>query len=180
MMKLKYKYIVLLLFLALNLSCGLRGSYPAEAIYLIPKGYTGPVVIVFAQQDGIIPEIENGFTVYRIPVSGFLKVKSEAVYNINEQSFFYTDENGVRTEIEYLYPRDWKGKTRSGKIRKTSNDIKSDDVENYAMTSEMGSFNGKSETIRFRSFMIGKAFGSDTLYQETMNKITDLQRSGDF
>ena len=179
MMKLKYKYAVSFLFLALNLSCGLRGLNAAEAVYLIPKGYTGPVVIFFDQPDGVTPEVENGFTVYKIPGDGFLKVKTKAIYKINEQIFYYVDETGERTEIEYLYPRGWE-ETGSGKTRKSFNNINPDDTGIYVMGSEMGSFNGKNGVVRFRSFMIGKAFGSDKLYQETMNKITNLHKSGNF
>lgn len=168
----KIKLLSILFLLALNSSCSLQNK---EAVYIIPADYVGPIVIVFDQPDGVLPEIEDGFTVYRIPESGLLKVTNKAIYKINEQKYFYENLRGERTRIEYIYPT---SQVRASDTnRKTFAQISADDKTIYAMGAEMGSFNSKNETVRYRAFKIGIVSENEKMYQQSRRRITELQRS---
>lgn len=57
----------MLLFLILNFSC-VSFAKPGEIIYLIPENFTGGVIIVFNQPDGITLETDkDGTIIYRVP-----------------------------------------------------------------------------------------------------------------
>jgi hypothetical protein len=74
-------------------------------IHLIPKGYEGPVIIVFNQKTGKPVKYENGSRVYEIPASGVLKTQfkeqEEGYISMDEVKYLYTD-NTAREEIKYL------------------------------------------------------------------------------
>ena len=99
-MKIKLFLFGFIIAVLLNNACFFK--YPRDGIYLIPKGYTGDVIILFNQSDGVIPEIENGLFVYKIPEDGILKVKTKGYTGIVNQSYFYVDNNNQRQMIEYL------------------------------------------------------------------------------
>lgn len=98
-MNLKPFLLGLIILLLANSSCR---STPTDGIYLIPKGYTGDVIILFNQPHGVIPEIESGYNVYKIPEDGILKVKTKGIRGIVNLSYFYVDKNNERQRIEYL------------------------------------------------------------------------------
>lgn len=85
----------------LIVSSGFFFKYPRNGIYLIPKGYTGDVIILFNQPDGVVPEVENGLYVYKMPENGILKVKIKGYAGIVNKSYYYVDENNERQEIKY-------------------------------------------------------------------------------
>lgn len=134
----------------------------------------GTIVILFDQSDGATPTIENGFNVYKMPEDGLLKLNTKAVYDIDEQIFYYVDSKGERTKIEYLYPTSQK--TSAVKNQKTFDEIPVNDKTVYVMGGEMGSFNSKNGVVRFRSFEVGIASDSEKLVQQTRNKITEIQK----
>lgn len=162
--------ILLILLILITSSC----NSTKEAIYLIPDGYTGAVVILFEQPDGVTLPVEDGFNVYKIPENGVLKVKTQAIYDIDEESFFYEDSNRERIRIEYLYPSSQRGQIY--KERKTFDEVSADDPTMYAMGSEMGSFNSSKGTVRFRSLGIGRASESAKIYQQKRSKIVEIQK----
>jgi hypothetical protein len=162
-------FIILLLLILISSSC----NSTKEAIYLLPDGYTGAVVILFVQPDGITLSVENGFNVYKIPESGVLKVKSEPILTVHNEKFFYEKANGERTPIEYVHPTG-RGKTWSDNP-KTFDQIKPDDNTVYAMRREVGTFHtGVSQPTRFRSFLIGKVSEGEKLYKQLENRINEL------
>src|SRR4051812_41939985 len=97
-MNIKHLLFSLILLALVNNSC----SFPPNEIYLIPKGYIGDVIIFFDQPDGVIPEVENGSYVYKIPEDGILKVKTQGGVGIFHKDFYYIDANNQRQKIEYL------------------------------------------------------------------------------
>jgi len=156
-------------------SCGHQiGGEPKEAVYLIPEGYVGSVVILFDQADGVTPDIENGFAVYNIPRDGVLRVNTSAVYSVDELNYFYVDQAGNRTEITPVYPS---SQASEGDGKKTYKQIPPNDPTIYASIGEMGSFNANGRVIRFRAFGVGRASESERLFEETRRKITKLQKT---
>ncbi|MCX2679362.1 hypothetical protein OOZ15_05350 [Galbibacter sp. EGI 63066] len=81
------------------LSCAEEGE---DSIRLIPKGYEGPVLIVFNQSKGEPKEYEDGKRVYRIPENGILETQFEPNYGIQKHQFFYVDSLGNREEIPFV------------------------------------------------------------------------------
>jgi len=98
------KSIILLCVLA-SFSCSLFGK-PIDVDYLISEGFTGGVIILYNQPDGIMPETtKDGRIVYRIPNDGFLKVKSPLKRIAYKFNYYFVDAADKRTPIEYLYPK---------------------------------------------------------------------------
>lgn len=156
--------------------CRLVGlNEPKEAIYILPKGYFGPVVIVFDQQNGAEPSIEEGYRVYRIPSSGVLKTKVAATYNIDRLSFYEEDGDGIRTQIEYVYAAS-EGNL-PGRERKTFENISETDGTKYVMGSEMGSFESRIGVVRFRAFQVGRVSESEKINAEIRSRILSIQKS---
>jgi hypothetical protein len=71
-------------------------------IILIPKGYTGRIVIVHDCKDGTDKEFEGRYRVYRISPNGLLKTKfsfAGSSFDHLHSQFFYVDSNGTREPI---------------------------------------------------------------------------------
>jgi hypothetical protein len=73
-------------------------------VHLIPKGYKGPVIIIFDDKQGRPEKYENGKRVYEIPMDGVLKTqfkKQQGFIEPNDLKYYYYD-NVERHEIRYL------------------------------------------------------------------------------
>lgn len=176
-MKIILIHLVLPIFLFGNVSCSLIQPNPTDGIYLIPKGYTGEVVIVYDQPDGLMPELENGLYVFRIPENGIMKVKPPLVEGIVEHSYFYVDENNEKQKLEYLRitgDRDVSGKPKD----KFDGQINQEQYENrvFIMNHEGGSFNVKDSRVAFTNFIVGKPKDSEKLYDNMQKRISQIQR----
>ena len=139
-------YLLLLLTWA---SCNNPGL---EAIYLIPKGFTGVVVIIFDQPDGTPAETENGKQVYRIPLNGILRTQAKPSYRIKGREYFYVDVDDSRSKVPILLPSGWEdiGNTIDN-IDKNLNDI-------YVFGEEMGSTARNQPNYRvYSSFIVSEA-----------------------
>lgn len=74
---------------------------PEPEIYLIPKNYTGRIIILLNQKLGEEKEHEGEFRVYRIPISGILKTKyssNTGEFDLDKMKFYFDDSNS-RSEI---------------------------------------------------------------------------------
>lgn len=88
-------------------------SESSNNIFLIPKGYTGRVVIVHGCKDGEPREFEGTYRVYRIGKDGLLKSKFSFAGNAFDSlhsRYYYVDENGKKEEISQntgtgIYPQ---------------------------------------------------------------------------
>jgi hypothetical protein len=69
-------------------------KFPRNGVYLIPKGFTGGIVILFERPDGVEPDVEGGLYVYRIPKDGLLKIKGKGYTGIVNKSYYYVDDEG--------------------------------------------------------------------------------------
>jgi hypothetical protein len=78
-----------------------------DQVYLIPKGYSGRVLVFFNTPDGQPLRYENRKRVYEIPTNGVLKTQSALNTRWhNPDEFFYYDSSGLRTPIPYVDYRD--------------------------------------------------------------------------
>lgn len=168
-------YLFGLVFLTLvNSSCSLT---PTNEIYLIRKGYMGDVIILFNQPDGVSPEVENGYYVYKIPEDGILKVKTSGQTGIVNKSYFYIDEGNRRQRIEYL--RVTGDRNPAGEPQNKFGNISQNEYENTVFimnTGGLGSFNTKHGVIQFTSFIIGMPKDSVRLYDKMQERISNLHR----
>jgi hypothetical protein len=97
------KYILIFITTLTFVNCTNKGE---DSIRLIPKNYTGPVLIVFNQDDGEPKEYEEGKRLYRISKEGILKTQFSPNYGIQKHQFFYIDSLGNREEIPFVFVED--------------------------------------------------------------------------
>jgi hypothetical protein len=139
--------IISLLFLLS--SCNQAG----ESICLIPKDFTGVVIIIFDQKEGVPPEIENGKHVYRIPQSGILKTQVKANYQVQGQEYYYVDDAGHKTTIPYKFSKGWED-VDTTKIKSSV----------YCYNEEMGATaKNKPNYKKYRLFLVSKPNQMDSL-----------------
>jgi hypothetical protein len=175
-MNIKLFSIVVVLLTLVNSSCSLK-STPSNGIYLIPKDYTGDVIIFFNQPDGVIPEVENGLYVYKIPGDGILKVQTPGLKGIVNLSFYYIDTNNQREKLKTL--RITGDTSPTGEPQNPYGNLKQNEIENgvYVMAvGGLGSFNTKKGIIQFTSFVVGTPKNSERLHDKMNKRISDLQR----
>jgi hypothetical protein len=103
MKKMNFGFILGLLLL--SWSC--NKPFEPESHFL-PKGYRGPVVIIYNQKDGLIKEYLDGRRIYRIPKSGILKTQfdennCEMPYERRKEfvKFFYIENNEIVENIPW-------------------------------------------------------------------------------
>ncbi|WP_282081429.1 DUF6843 domain-containing protein [Aquimarina algiphila] len=68
--------------------------------YLIPENYSGKIIIVYGEDCGIEPLIENGRRVLEIPNNGILIIKPEFEGGIIDHKYYFVNKNKERTKIE--------------------------------------------------------------------------------
>jgi hypothetical protein len=77
---------------------------PSENIFLIPKGYTGRVLIIHDCKTGAEKERDGFKRVYRINKNGILKSRFSFAgnsFDFLNSEFYYIDENGKKETILY-------------------------------------------------------------------------------
>ena len=77
------------------MACNSRG---VDCKYIIPKGYVGPVVIMFDDKNGEAEKYDNGMRVYQIPLNGVLKTKFTENRKPHKVLFYY-NEDGILKQI---------------------------------------------------------------------------------
>jgi len=160
---------VIVLLTSASLSGCVFSQEVGESICLLPKGFEGPVFIIFGQKDGLNPTVENGRHVYVIPSSGILKTKAEVNFRIKENEFYYLMPNGERIKIEYLYPggNAWQDKA----FTEDKVDLNKDEI--YVFSDVMGSTTDKQgKEVRFRQFLVGKLKDKLKLHSESERKVS--------
>lgn len=84
--------------------CQLLGCDQGEGtIIVVPKGYTGYVMIIYDQVNGAEPIYENGKRVYRVPESGILKTKFSPNSGWTEFPEFYYEKISATNKIPYKF-----------------------------------------------------------------------------
>lgn len=173
---LKLKRIIVLWSLIFSLSCSLFAK-PTDVVYLIPENFTGGVIVLYNQPDGITPETtDDGAIIYRIPKDGFLKVKPAFERKNFKFKYYFVDAQDKRTEIEYLqrahYVRD-PGDTTS----KSADSITENERNNqiFAMLHETTNFAVSGNRVFIQVFVVAIPKNSLDVYMKTSNKIFDIQ-----
>lgn len=94
--------IIGLSLLATLLSCRQIGE---QEIYLLPKGYTGRVLVILNQKDGAPKKYEGKSRVYEIPETGILKTQFSNNEGWAELPQFYYDridkQNQIPVKVDY-------------------------------------------------------------------------------
>jgi hypothetical protein len=82
---------------------------PEPADFLIPKGYSGRVAVVFEQKNGEKTKYLDGRRIYEIPNGGILLTEFEAEDGFVDYRYFLVDGSGNKTMLpiyEYDYNKD--------------------------------------------------------------------------
>ena len=81
--------------LCLNSAC----QQKINEIYLIPRGFSGNVAVVFDVKEGEKEVLENGSRVYRIPEDGVLITQASYNSTFHDEKYFFVDGSGERVPI---------------------------------------------------------------------------------
>ena len=73
-----------------------------DEIYLIPKGFMGPIRVQFEEKNGVEINYEDGKRIYEIPSTGILFTKAKST-NYHRVRYFWVDAAGNRTAMKF-YP----------------------------------------------------------------------------
>ena len=166
----------LIILVSLESACFLTTG-PIDGIYLIPQGYRGDVIIFFDQPDGVIPEVEDGLNVYKIPEDGILKVKARGVTGRVNLTYYYLGRNNERQKINYLHITG--DRSPSGEPQSPYGDLAQSEIENgvYVMNAGgLGSFNTKTGVVKYTNFIIGSPKDSEQLNDRMQKRISYFQR----
>lgn len=121
-------------------------------VHLIPKGYKGPVIIIFEDKQGKPEKYEDGKRVYEIPADGVLRTqfkKQQEFIAPGDLKYYYYDGNG-RQEINYLQ----------------STQEFADSSSTYVFSKELS-----HSTVRY---LVGKVSEGDAYYKALRKKIDEL------
>ncbi len=69
--------------------CDKKGE---QEIIVVPKGFTGYILIIFNQKSGLPQRYEEGKRVYEVPSSGILKTQFRGNYGRREFPEYYYDK----------------------------------------------------------------------------------------
>lgn len=99
----KMKYILVFLLAIFSLGCNNKVE---DVIFIIPKDYTGYVIILFEQENGREKEYEDQKRLYKVSENGILKTKFEAEYGVgNFPTFFYENIEGQQIPYKAEFER---------------------------------------------------------------------------
>ena len=79
------------------------GSYlskPEPKTFLIPTNFEGSFKVIYGEECGLNPPIENGRIILQIPANGILIVQPEFEGGIIDHKYYFIDNDGKRTKIE--------------------------------------------------------------------------------
>jgi hypothetical protein len=150
---------------------------PRDGIYLIPSGFVGAAIIVYDQPNGVVPDVEEGDFVYKLPVTGVLKVRTTAYVGIINLKYFYVDQAGERQEVKYITITG--DHDPQGRPQNKYGNLSQDEVENsiFVMNpSGVGEFRVNGKTIQFSRIIVGKLKDSEQLFYEYQKKLVEVQQ----
>ncbi|MBV7269779.1 DUF6843 domain-containing protein [Winogradskyella luteola] len=142
-----------------------------KAVFYVPEGFKGTVVVVFEQEDGQEKEYINNERVYRIPKDGVLYSKfEEPNQGTIEHKYYYVENNNILQTIDKYIPY-----TEANKFH-------SDSV--YVLQEFNGGHksyeNDKAkDEIRYMYSSIGKLKNKENLINEAHNRIKELNDKSD-
>lgn len=151
---------------------------PRNGVYLMPSGYVGSVIILYDQPDGVVPDVEGGYYVYKIPASGVLKVRTPAYVGIVNLKYFYVDQDGERQEVKHIIVTG--DRDPQGRPQNKYGNLSQDEVENSIFVMNpggVGEFRVNGKPVQFSGFIIGKPKDGDKLKDEEHKKIVEVQQA---
>ena len=170
------KRFIILLSALLSFSCVSFGK-PIEVIYLIPANFTGGVIIIYNQPDGITPETtKDGTIIFQIPKDGLIKVKEPLERTAYKFSYYFVDEKGNRTPIEYLYPKH-SVKNPGGTTSRNMNEVTENESNNkiFALNHTTSNFGEERQKTYIYSFLIEKPAIALQAFIQTEDRIFIIQ-----
>lgn len=101
-------YAMIFLGVVLSLLEGCFGKRAGPERYLIPRGYTGPVVVIFNKPNGQPQKFEKGTRIYEIPQNGILLTQfmlNDGIIPKDGLQFFYVNNVGSMESILWHPPK---------------------------------------------------------------------------
>ncbi|MBF9255818.1 hypothetical protein I2I11_21140 [Pontibacter sp. 172403-2] len=145
------------------------GSYltrPEKETYLIPSDFEGEFRVVYGEECGINPPIENGRRVLTIPENGVLIIQPEFEAGIIDHEYYFVDKNGKREKVRMLLDYNEQVKNSHGVLLGPSG----------SMAGEMPDGSSSSESplaIHFTDFTV---FNKDTVRRSERDEFKFQQR----
>jgi hypothetical protein len=90
--------ILILIIFAFTASCNLG----EDETYILPRNYTGPVIVLFNQSTGKPEKYNKGKRIYEIDKNGILKTQFKFQEGFRDVNYKYSNGKTVR----YLWPSD--------------------------------------------------------------------------
>ncbi len=168
------KQLLILFICLLSVSCSVFAK-PVKIMYLLPEGFTGGVLVLYNQADGVNSEVSKEGTIkYRIPKDGFLKVKGdfpEDVYNFN---FFSVNSKDELTSIEYIE----RSFVPPGMNLRNFDELTEDEKNNkiFAMNHRTIGFEIQKKSVPLYAFSIGYPKDSSSYYDKTLDKVEEIEK----
>ncbi len=170
------KRTIILAFVLLSASCSTFAK-PIKIEYMILTGFTGGVIVLYNQPDGIKPEIlPDGTVRYLIPKDGFLKVNTPEPEAIYDYVFYYVDEKNNQTPIEYIEPH---GSTALERGDSRSVDTITEEERNtkvFAMNHRSIGFEANGNKGPLIAFSVGLPKDSRSIYLKTLDKYDEISK----
>ena len=142
----------------------------------MPAGFTGGVIILYNQPDGVTPAVSKDGTIrYYIPKNGFLKVNTNEPEEIYNYSFYYVDAKNNITRLEYILPQ---GSSMSKFINLRSVDTISEDETNnkiFVMNHRSIGFEANGNKGPLYAFSVGLPKDSRHIYLQTLDKRDEIE-----
>jgi hypothetical protein len=144
--------------LAITLSMfSCHGPEPED--YLIPKGFTGRVNVIFNQKDGASPKYENGRRIYEIPATGVLLTQFKDEYGLVDHQYYYVDSSGKKMPLE-IYKYDYNKDGTTKWLIKDSNKV---GIFSDGTTGQYGS-RDNSKIVKWQEFFVCSYNGMDSFF----------------
>ncbi len=70
-----------------------------KEIIIVPKNYTGYIVIIYSQKNGKPIKYENGKRIYEIPSNGILKTQFKGNYGLRDFTEYYFEQVNPNNKI---------------------------------------------------------------------------------
>lgn len=155
----KKNFMIINLFLAIQLLVACQAK-PEPETYLIPKGFTGRVNVIFDRKDGAPKQYENGRRIYQIPKSGILLTQFTDEYGIIDHLYYFIDSNGNRSPAKIVSSE----KVDSiGKLHVNSSEEVC--IFGDGTTGQYGN-SGGSNSAKWQEFIVSSYAGLDSLEPE--------------
>lgn len=136
-----------------------------EEVFILPHNFKGIVVIAYGQKDGIEEVKEYGKIIYKIPQNGILKLKQKEATTLSKSWYYFEDEQGKRTILDYCFP--------------PCEDIKNNPDKFFAYGKSNGGFENAGEQLEMTTFFVGTSHDTDSLNRadEKLNPLELIKNS---